>query len=187
MQHPGYDPNASCTCADARMINGWCRRCNAGFVAGRQVECALLFDALDPHGHDLMIGELECAACRDAARTNGFCDVDGMGFVDVKAYFTRLTHGLATGQAIDVQVIRCGRCRENSQADSGWCEACGRGMVGNVAIEDQAVFDATAKEFAILEAAISRAPSCELCACAMVVHRACPTCRTDYREAWFLD
>lgn len=177
--HPSHDPNAPCTCADAKERNGWCSKCNVGYIAGRRVEYAKLFETLDPHGHDFMLESLKCPVCHNAAGSEGYCDDCRIGFVHQMAYFTRLTYGLAQGRTIDPASLSCAVCRAN-MAESGWCDACGRGMVGNVAYSDRAVFDSTAREYKVLLAAIERAPTCEICACAMVVHRSCPICGISY-------
>jgi hypothetical protein len=180
--HPSHDPQAPCTCATAKLHNHWCRRCNVGYVAGHPVENATLFGAVDPHGHQVSVESLRCESCQLAVRTNGFCEVCRVGFVNRVAYFTRLTHGLAQGQAIDPASPTCAACQSHA-GRSGWCERCNRGIVGNVAIADREAFDRTAKEYRVLLAAIDRTGTCELCACAMVVHSTCPRCRIKYARA----
>lgn len=180
--HPSHDPQAPCTCATAKLRNHWCQRCNAGYVAGHRVENARLFETVDPHGHHVTIESLDCESCQLAARSDGFCDACRVGFVNRVAYFTRLTHGLAQGQAIDPASLTCAACQAHA-ASSGWCEPCNRGMVGNVALANRATFDRAAEEYQVLLTAIDRVGTCELCACAMVVHTTCPRCRISYARA----
>lgn len=140
----------------------------------------MLFDALDPHGHVIDLGTLTCDACREAVRSDGYCDACGMGFVDEQAYFTRLSHGLAQGHAVRLSDIDCGGCRAAARDAPRWCDRCDRGMIGSVSISSRAVFDRTKSEFDVLDAAIQRTAACELCACAMVVHSTCPVCWISY-------
>ncbi len=180
-QHPSFDPNAPCTCDTAKYVNGWCHKCNVGFIAGHRVESALLFETLDAHGHLVDLSQVECESCQTAIKSNGFCTRCGRGYVDGLTYFSRLTHGLAQGMALDQASVTCELCRSHFD-QTGWCDACGsgRGIVGNVAISDRKTFEVTAGEYKLLFAAIEKVKTCELCACAMVVHRTCPICLIDY-------
>ena len=177
--HPGFDPQSPCTCDVARMSNGWCWHCNIGYIAGRRVECARLFETLDPHGHQLDLQSLNLEVCHDAMRNDGYCDAVGIGFVKGLAFFTRLTYGLGMGTPIEPSAISCAECRAHVD-DPGWCDRCHRGMVGNVAITDRDLFERTAREYRILLMAMERAKTCEWCAAAMVVHHTCPNCRISY-------
>ena len=160
--------------------NRWCPRCNVGYIAGKRIEFARLFETLDPHGHELDPNSLTCASCQSALRDDGFCASCGMGFLRGQAYFTRLTHSLAFGKAVESSTITaCATCRSNF-ISGGWCEHCGRGFVGNIAITDRTQFETAAREFRTLLAALDRAQVCELCGCAMVVHRTFPTCKISY-------
>ncbi|MCI0365911.1 MAG: hypothetical protein L0219_18785 [Phycisphaerales bacterium] len=184
--HPTFDPQAACACESARQRNEWCPKCNVGYIAGQRVEWGILFETLDPHGHDVNLSSITCEACRGAIDRDGYCDSCGMGFVKRQAYFTRLTHGLAKGRVVEAAGLGCAVCRSHA-GKTGWCGGCGQGMVGNVAIGDRTTFDRTAQEFGVLQRAIEKAASCELCGCAMVVHRTCPDCGISYAgrsEEW---
>lgn len=179
--HPGSDPHSSCTCDAAKLRNGWCWRCNVGYIAGARIESATLFEALDPHGHELDNECLQLQMCRDVIRADGYCDAVGIGFVGGKAYFTRLTYGVARGQVLDPATLACPICRSHI-AQSGWCAGCRRGIVGNVAFSDRDLFDRTSHEYCRLLQAIERAPVCDMCALAMVAHSTCPMCRMSYES-----
>lgn len=179
--HPSFDPQAPCTCSEATLANGWCRHCNIGYVAGLRVESARLFETMDPHGHDLDLDSITCETCRLAIADGGFCKRCGMGYIGRKTYFTQLTYSLATGQSLRPEGCSCQVCLGNI-GDSGWCDACQRGIVGNVAIRDRDTFDMAAGEFELLHRAIARVPACELCGCAMMVHRTCPNCLISYES-----
>ena len=176
---PAHDPQASCECESARRLNRWCRRCNVGYVAAIQIESAALFSTLDPHGHELDFGSIECRQCRDAMGVDGFCDSCGMGFVRGMTYFSRLTYGLSLGRVVEPTTLGCAACRANA-TKLGWCDRCMRGMVGATAIFNRETFDRTAQEYRILIAAVEKTSDCELCARAMVVHRTCPSCLISY-------
>ncbi len=178
-QHPASDPAAPCTCAVARFRNGWCRKCNVGSIAGHRVESALLFATLDAHGHKLEPESFECDVCKAALDTDGYCEKCGRGYFGGYTYFTRLTYGLAQGPALDPSAIQCETC-STSNLQTHWCERCNRGMVGNVSIANRKTYDNAAREYLLLLSAIEKTKTCELCACAMVVHRVCPTCLIDF-------
>lgn len=178
--HPSSDPASDCACAEGKAHSRWCKRCNMGYVAGLKIESAKLFEAMDPHGHELNVASMECAECRNAARSNGFCSECGIGFYQSMAYFSRLTWGLAQGSETDAAQFSCEWCRAHLQSN-GWCDACARGLIGSVSYRDRTIFDATAREFDVLHAAINRLPQCEVCACAMVMHRTCPLCSISYQ------
>lgn len=180
-QHPAHDPQAPCICSLKQTHNVWCRHCNVGYLAMRRIDSAMLFDALDPHGHDIDQSTLQCTVCLAAVRTDGYCHDCRMGFVEGRAYFTPLTHGLAQGRPVAPEDIECPQCQRNIQS-TGWCDRCGRGMVGNVAFADRALFERTAEQWRVLDDAQARVETCELCACAMVVHSACPKCRISYAQ-----
>lgn len=180
--HPSSDPDAECVCDAVRLTNGWCRHCNTGSVAGVPVGSALLFSTLDPHGHELDLGFITCRECIVAIASDGFCEACSMGYIRGVVYFTRLTHGFAAGRVIGPDDLGCEDCRRHS-ADPGWCDRCKRGMIGSSAIYNRALFDRTAEERRVLIAANEKASTCEMCACAMVVHRTCPTCLISYEPA----
>jgi hypothetical protein len=181
--HAGFDPQSPCTCQAAILSHRWCWRCNVGYVAGRRIECARLFEALDPHGHELDNESLQLQGCREAIRSDGYCDAMGIGFVAGKAFFTRLTYGVARGEAIDPATTECPVCQAHVHPrEPGWCESCRRGIVGNVAIADRDMFERTAREYRILSSAIDKASACEFCACAMVAHLTCPKCQISYES-----
>jgi len=179
--HAGFDPESPCTCPAAVLSHQWCWRCNVGYIAGRRIECTMLFEALDPHGHELDNESLQLQMCREAIRSDGHCDAVGFGFVGGKAYFTRLTWGLAKGQTVDPAALGCGTCGSHA-SEPGWCDSCSRGIVGNVAFAERDLFERTRHEYQILAAAIDRAPVCEFCACAMVAHLTCPKCQISYES-----
>ena len=51
---PGTVP--ACTCAGARTTNGWCAAHAVGYIAGHPLEARLLWDTLDAHGVDAVVG-----------------------------------------------------------------------------------------------------------------------------------
>ncbi len=179
-QHPAYDPHSKCVCASYETQDVWCMRCDVGYVAQQRIESAMLFEALDPHGHRLDVNVWECATCKANYTSNGFCAECGMGCHNQLVYFTRLTHGLARGRRVDLSRRDCATFAGHS-GDAVWCDRCSIGIVGNVVFSDQDVFEVTAREFSILKQAIDRSAECELCACAMVAHRDCPTCLISYQ------
>ncbi len=179
LMHPSHDPFAPCRCDLARLHNGWCQSCNVGYIATVQIDSEILYSTLDPHGHDLDLDLIVCETCRHAIDKDGYCDPCGMGFVRGKAFFSRLTHGLASGSAVDPVSPACKACRIGSD-EPRWCDRCARGAIGNTAFNNKETFKRTAQEYTTLLAAIEKTEDCELCACAMTVYRTCPTCFVSY-------
>jgi hypothetical protein len=107
----------ACTCARARLRNGWCDACRVGYVAGVPVRSAMLFEALDAHGHDIDPASIECAECRAAIGTDGFCPACRRGFVKGQLYFSRLTYAIANGSFVDPVAITCPHCRGIVEAE----------------------------------------------------------------------
>lgn len=179
--HPGSDPQAPCTCATDKFYNGWCWHCNVGYIAGHQIKSATLFETLDPHGHDIDSEMLREHLCPDAVPNDGWCDAIAMGFVHNKAFFTRLTWGLAKGEPINPDDLICPICRGHI-LEPGWCDRCQRGIVGNVAYPaaERQTFERTAEEYRNLLAAIERGKVCEVCSSAMMQHCLCPKCKISY-------
>src|SRR5262245_48714353 len=75
-----------CTCELERGRSGWCEACSVGYVAQVPIRSKALYDALDAHGHDVDLAGLACTSCREAGRSDGFCQVHGRGFVGGRAY-----------------------------------------------------------------------------------------------------
>ncbi len=174
-------PPACTTCAAAKLANQWCDSCKVGYVAGVPIHSKLLFDALDAHGHELVLASITCGDCQAAIPREGFCEKCRIGWVDKKAYFSRLTYHLAKGRAVESDRISCPVCRKNA-ASYGWCDSCKRGMVGNVAISDRADFVGACRGYDIMMASIAALPRCELCALAILADKRCFYCRTWYKD-----
>ncbi len=167
---------AGCTCAAARMHNGWCRECRVGYVANVPLRSWVLFDALDAHGHDVIADQLKCPTCRQAIKTDGFCAPCKYGYVGGKLYFSALTYALGKGQALDPGTLTCPQCRKHAES-SGWCDSCKRGMVGNFAFAERSSFDIGAREYGRLLIAVETAKRCDTCAAVMFTGAECFKCK----------
>jgi len=178
---PGSSPEQPCTCAEARLADGWCGTHRVGYVAMVRIPSRLVYDALDAHGHVLDLDTFTCPACRKAIDAGGFCDEHHTGFVRKEAYFSRLTYEMARGERLDPAGIACPACRRNS-ASLGWCARDGRGMVGVVAIRDRSAYDRAAAAVTVVRAAAETVTRCEGCAVAMVTDTECWRCRITYRN-----
>src|SRR5262249_6179148 len=90
---PSTKKNASapCTCGDAKGMSGWCERHGIGYVGSVRIRSWLLYETMDAHGHTLDPGNLQCPECQKAFTADGFCEAHKGGFVERKAYFSRLT------------------------------------------------------------------------------------------------
>ena len=177
---PKVDPD-QCTCPKAKIHNGWCAHCKVGHVASVKVPSALLFEAIDAHGHDFDVASLRCSTCRAASKSSGYCNACRFGFVNGQAYLSRLTYLLAKGKATGLATHHCTTCRKHS-GRFGWCQKCQRGMVGHFAYADRTVFEQTVREVRRLQSAIAKLKDCELCAIAMITDARCPKCNIHYKE-----
>jgi hypothetical protein len=180
--HPITDKGVGpCTCAEARLINGWCRHCGVGLVAGLPVPSSDLYEALDAHGHDYQLTSIECPTCRAAIETNGFCNTCLMGFHDNLLYVSKLTHSMAKGQVVQSQDMACDICRRHL-GDAGWCQVCQVGIAGNVAFENEADHETAAAAFRRLQEAVGMLDRCETCAIVMFTGGACRVCAASAVE-----
>jgi len=177
---PPAAPADACTCPEAKTKNGWCGLCRIGYVAGLPIKSAMLFEAMDAHGHDIDPERILCPSCRKALETDGFCDICRMGFLEKKAYLSRLTYHVAKGAQTDPARLSCPVCRKNTESQ-GWCGTCKRGMIGHVAVSDPKDFDQAAKEFERLFAALKMLDRCETCAVAFFTKGTCLTCNVSYK------
>ena len=174
-------PPDLCACETSKVKNGWCSRCNTGFVASFRVSSQLLFEALDAHGHDIDPSCIQCPTCKKAMESDGYCDGCRMGFVRKQLYMSRLSYYLARGEAKEVSTITCPICRKNAEK-FGWCDACGLGMLGNVAIKNREEFEQGAKVFERFLAAMEILKTCEMCAAASMFDGKCPKCRLEFKD-----
>jgi hypothetical protein len=170
-----------CTCADDRLRMGWCEAHALGHVAGVEVRSADLFDALDARGHAIEERALDCDVCRQAQRSGGFCERHARGFVDGRAYRSRLTYQVAAGALRDPDALDCPVCRKNAHGH-GWCAKCGKGMLSGVEVDGRAAFEQADRAYHVLLEAVKAAERCETCAAAMVADGRCPRCQLTYRD-----
>ena len=149
-------PQPHFTCGMAPTRNGWCDGCRVGYLATVEIRSAKLFEAIDPYGHEMHPDKMACVSCREAIPKDGYCYECRIGFVDGHGYFTKLTYLLAQGEVRDPATITCDVCSKSAcdttlpVTDLVWCNACGRGMVGNVEFHDKKDYDAARKEFELL-------------------------------------
>ena len=184
--HPGTNDPSYCSCIEAKFIDGWCEFHTVGWVAGLRVRSSMLFETLDPHGHEIGHDSVTCSTCRTAITNDGYCDPCHIGWQRGLGYMTRLTWLLSKGRRATDSVALCGSCRLASTAparvSARWCTACKGGVVGNVFFRDRELFDKARLALDILRVAIAECPRCELCACAMVYDRRCPDCGITYLD-----
>lgn len=178
----------SCTCEAARLDNGWCDGCGIGYVASVGIKSHMLYEALDAHGHEIDPDSIECRTCQAALASDGFCESCNWGFVGKELYFSRLTYHLARGEIKDVRKLTCRVCVKNARQTKlplegqRWCDACGLGMVGNVAFRDRKDYEAASKELERLLKAVRTLERCEYCAVALFMDARCPRCGISYKD-----
>lgn len=178
---PVKAPEAGCTCEAARLDSGWCEVHEVGYVASIPIRSRVLYETLDAHGHTLDPAAFTCERCKEAIRTDGFCEKDRIGFVRTQAYFSRLTYELARGEKRPPGMIDCPVCRKNA-GSHGWCEAHGVGMIGAVQAKDRQGYEKAVEALEILIAASEMAATCEECATAMITDSLCARHRINYRD-----
>ena len=173
----GSDPS----CQTGRPDNVWCEAEKVGYVAGVAIRSEMLYEALDPHGHDFEPAAIACPGCRSALEHDGFCQLHRIGFVRGKGYLTPLTYHLARGRRIDPEALGCPVCRAHTDG-IGWCGTHGVGIAGLTAVDDRREFEALSRAYEVLLAAVAMSDRCETCAAAMVADGYCPVHRARYRE-----
>lgn len=174
-------PGDRCVCETSRGTNGWCRLHGFGYVAGVRITSAWLYEALDAHGHEVNLASFGCPSCQAASASDGFCEKHRIGFVDKKAYFSKLTYYLAKGDVRHLSDIACPVCRRNSET-YGWCDRCKVGMVGQVSMVNRASFEQAVNSLHILYAANEAATRCDRCAVAILTDTQCPLCKIRYKD-----
>jgi dipeptidyl aminopeptidase/acylaminoacyl peptidase len=143
--HAHRDASAECVCDAARAEHGWCAACGVGYVGGVAVRSAILFDAIDPHGHEYRPASIDCESCRAAMESGGWCDACGRGFEGDLLYVSRISHDLARGvedpdqvallrRAVTVADTRCETCAAAMLHD-GRCTTCGVQYRGGSPVE----------------------------------------------------
>lgn len=177
----GWSAGGGASCEQARRKNHWCAAGNVGYVAGLEIRSRFLYEVLDPHGHTIILEEVQCDTCREALKSHGFCSAHRMGYVGGRAYLTPLTYYLARGKPIDPASLSCPICRKHTQG-IGWCDRDQRGIVGYTALDDRQEFEELSKAYQILQAAIQKSASCERCAGAMMADGYCAIHRIKYKD-----
>lgn len=172
---------AECTCDVNKVKGGWCAKCEAGYLAGVRIKSEFLFEVLDAHGHDIDPSAIRCDSCKEARKSNGFCEKCRRGWIDNKLYMSRLTYHLTKGEPRILSDIKCAACR-NDAAKGGWCEKCRVGMVGNVAITDKTDFDHALTAYRRLLDAVQMLDRCEMCAVALMSDGRCTKCNKTYKD-----
>jgi len=135
MPHDGHSPAiavdpAVCTCDQAVSVNGWCVACETGYVAGFAVPTPVLYELLDPHGHEVDHSRITCGTCPRARAVDGYCHECGIGFVGGSAYVSRLAYlgRLRDTGALDkdgeVELAREGTRLRESLRHLDRCELC---------------------------------------------------------------
>ena len=170
-----------CTCSTNKVWNGWCDSCQVGYVASVKIESAVLFHAIDAHGHEIRVDSLRCKTCRIAVESDGFCKKCRTGFVEKQAYFSKLTYLLAKGKVQQPASLECEKCRAHTKLP-GWCDKCHVGMVGFVSFTDKEAFALAVKSYNVLLKAIHYVEKCQSCAVAMAVDRKCRRCDKAYED-----
>jgi len=178
---PPPGTGAVCVCATARSTNAWCPVHDVGYVGGLKLNSSWLHEALDAHGHDVVLSSFNCPACRRAIDGDGYCDEHKVGFVHGRAYFSKLTWRLGKAEVREPADIACAICRKNSETH-GWCDRDRIGMVGPFAIRDRAAYDEEVHALGIVALADHEAKRCPYCAVAMVTDTQCPLCRITYKD-----
>ncbi len=171
----------ACTCAAARLVNGWCDVHDQGFVAGLTVRSRWLYEAADAHGHQVDLSTFNCPSCQRAIAASGYCETHRIGFVHDLAYFSRLTYELAKGEARSPESIGCATCRKNSET-YGWCDKSKIGMVGPFALRDRAGYERAIAAYKVFEIANATAARCRYCAVAIITDTECPVCKIAYKD-----
>lgn len=169
------------SCEEAKRVNGWCEPAHVGYVASVPIRSRFLYEVLDAHGHAIAPDEVTCETCRKALESDGYCPAHRMGFVRGEAYLSSLTYHLARARTIDPRTLACEDCRRHTRG-IGWCEKDRVGFAGAFAVDDRKEFDALARDYALLLAAVEKSSRCETCAGAMITDGYCRIHRLQYKD-----
>jgi hypothetical protein len=140
-----------------------------------------MYDALDAHGHAIDPQRITCKTCLIGIESDGYCPACRIGYIQRKAYLSRLTYYVAKGSVISASRLTCDRCLSHC-GRTGWCDTCSVGIVGNVAHGDRADFDALAEEYGKVVSAVSKLDQCESCAVASLTNGRCIPCRVVFEN-----
>jgi hypothetical protein len=106
-----------------------------------------------------------------------------MGFVRGQAYLSRLAYHVARAEAQDPARIDCPACAAAAGArDGGWCERCGIGRIGVLAVRDRADLDQLQKAIGKLRRSLDALERCETCAIAAFADGRCRACNLAYQD-----
>jgi hypothetical protein len=123
---PTSHPPDACRCLEVEQGTGWCSACSVGFVGSVRVPSAGLFEMIDPHGHDLDPAGISCPDCMDALEAGTFCEPCGIGYVDGRAYVSRLAYLMARGEPVDSPALKAEFARLQAAMERlADCELCG--------------------------------------------------------------
>ncbi|MEM7232718.1 MAG: hypothetical protein AAF517_11110 [Planctomycetota bacterium] len=173
-------PDDATTRCKSCVEGDWCDRCDAGTLAGVRVPSRRLLEYLDAHGHDLKPEELQRESCRTRARgeeSSEFCDRCRMGFVDGRAYLSKLAFYAARAEK-RTSPLECRHCLA-SRDEPRWCERCGVGRNGDRVWRRKADFDVVHSELTKLRRALKELPRFETCAIATMSGGRCRRCASD--------
>ena len=114
-----------CVCETARAQNGWCAKCEVGFVASVKISSESLFEMMDPRGHEVDLTQGTCSTCPAAMKSDGFCGRCKMGYVDGRAYLSPLAYLMAQGDTADPEKLAAEYRRLRVAVDRlNECELC---------------------------------------------------------------
>lgn len=171
---------ADCACKVAKVENGWCADCSAGYVAGVKIKSRKLYDALD--GKTIKdASAIKCKACKTGLTNNGECKHCQVAFAGGKAFHSKPACCVSRGKAVETSAIKCESCKANF-GGKGWCEGCKAGLVGNRVYADKAAYKEALMGREIIQKAAKVAEKCEGCAVAMVTDGECKGCKVSFKQ-----
>lgn len=165
-------------CEKVKPDNGWCTKCNVGYVNGVTIKSEALHKALRGEKTPATI---ECATCKTAMKENGTCEACHVSFARNLMFHSPVAYRLALGSHKDLEKITCEGCKKNAKGQ-GWCEVCRVGMVGCCAYSDREQFTHAGEAMKILETAIKATEKCEGCAVATVTDGTCEKDKTSFKD-----
>ena len=173
------EKKVECTCdAIKKAGTGWCEHCAKGLYMGSEVKVEKVYKTLvgEPAPK-----EFKCKDCEAAAKKDGWCEKDKVGFAGGKMYASKFAWDLAKGQKVDAATVKCEDCKKLiADKKDGYCPKCEGGLVSGLFFKGKEAYDQAAAAAKLVKESVGA--KCEGCAFAMLTDGKCEKCKAEYKD-----